>query len=343
MSRSFEFPNQVAAHYTEDCFRYRRETSERLKAIAKFRYGQQVKSGGPLGKGFSDLIEAIEEDKLPFGNLIIPRQDVFDKLGHPFDIIGVSGIYAGSTFLFVNETTSEERTDEGQGKTGLALKLVDMPIDYDWAKKLALSFNPEVEEIQTGDPLIIGPRNGSLLLTFNMSYIGAKQVGITQDWKPAYGLHLAVSVGEMAWAMWDLARHIYRVCELESVFGPRKDAKNILQSIAANLWLDSNAFANNKVPYPINYIFIVSREGDEGIRIHTRDDQFGELKELLEGNPSYHTSRFWQISDRHNIYANELIETLTHYPRISRVNIGRNTSSEGLDLVVEQIKKEMQG
>jgi len=322
MVESF-FPDSVAGLYTPECVEYRKGSNERIKRILKHR-AQLATTPFYEQAYLAYILEA-------FDNLIIPFPEILEELEAPFDIIGVSGMKHGRCFMFLEQNSPKTQTQEGFGKTALALKLLGIEMPY-------ASIPSQLEEIAESVSFELLPQDtGCKLLSSNMSYIGNN----------SGRLALALSIGEPGWASWDLARHVYRVKGLYDVYGARSNpqARSYLTLLAERLLLDMECFGSNTQLHLPDALFIISRNPSEEPRYVKYEVLEGEqalrvLEQVLVVNPIYHSSTFWAVDEReHKARVNKLVNAITKLPAVLKLELSAERGQLPIDAAAETIER----
>ncbi len=268
------YPVILRKLYKPDCVEYRKKFNDRMHAYLDRRISQV-----PSEKAY---LHDLSKEK----NLIVPNETVLNKLVKPFDIISVSMLKGNSSFLFLEDHTSDISVKEGIGKTAIALKLFGAEIPYEEIPSTS------EEILHSGMKRIPFENKQMRLISSDMLFIGINEGSLA----------VGPMKGEPIISQWDLARHIFRVKDPDYRPGKHREAtaRNYLESIGATYYLDRGVFADVKKHYPVDNIFLIERKIDNGNDIITKEtssqERLKEIEATLMKNPCYHHSTFWDIN-----------------------------------------------
>ncbi len=309
MCASFSFPSSVAPLYTDECISRRQKLNRIIRQILNYR----IKNQKPLPNQLQNLEPIINKTE----NVIVPYSHLLNKLYSPFDLVSLSGIVNGKTFMLMGLNPNGSSIDAEVGKTALGLGLLGMNIPYG-------QIPDTVERVKEKGPWILKPEGEreTKILSTDMCYIGA---GRTDNEK--FGLYIASSISEIGWAQWDLARHIFRVNNLREKYKSRiaPEAIDFLMRLAEHLWISPEVFASNDKLYPLDSIFLIERKNFNDkttVKIDPVADEWRELKKVLLKNPLYNEAKFWKINYAvHRKVVDDIINKIDYCPQIFNVFI----------------------
>ena len=311
----FTYPKELKDLYTPDCIEYRSKFNDIMH-----RYGKRRLDTNPSEKErFEDIVSIC--------NIIVPHDQVLNKLNNPFDIISTSVLKDGSASIFLGYPPPNNSNEENLGKTSIMLKLFGINVPYDEIP------NTRKDVLNSGMRKI-SPTNGRMkLLTSDMSYIGVKN-GL---------IEISQNIGEQLVAQWDLARHIFRVKDPNYWPGKHREpsSRPYLEALGEMYYLDSKIFADNEKSYPIDKIFAIRRRQNSENGVFVEEISPEKLLEELEGilmkNP-HHISRFWKINKGEHVKrAGNVMENLHRVPKMYKVFMPPYVSKRKEEVKIEKV------
>ena len=302
MGGVFTYPEVLADLYTSETIAYREGMNKKVHDILKSRMQY-----APEGQTHS--IETLLSEN---NNLIIPHNCILQQLQFPFDIIAVTGVYNGKSFMFTGLDSQESSGFEGIGKTALAWTLIgiELPIE---------KFPQDIDQLKKMEGITIPfDTKDAQMASSNATFVGLNEDG---------QFSFSICLGEIGIAQWDAARSVYRI--MGSPIGDRKEekAREYLFETAKRIILPEQAFVPEESIYPVDYLFQV-RRGDIGdgqnvcMTICPQKSSSKALEGMLEMNPGYHTSKYWGINQgEHKKRVTDVLGGLKHYPKIITLDI----------------------
>ncbi|MBR9681750.1 MAG: hypothetical protein GOV00_03040 [Candidatus Altiarchaeota archaeon] len=321
--------------FSQKCVKYRDDFNTRLKTYLS----ELVEAQPALEKNLHILLNEL--------NLALPYQSVLESFQHPINIIAVSIARKDSVFMLVQDPSIDPSKGEGAGKTAIASKLLGMEIPYDVFKPVPtneVELKLALKKLEKLDTIQIQHSNKSRkLVSSDMPFIGIDKNGLSVVGPPK---------GEYVIAMWDMGRHIMRVIDPNYFPGKRrKDEffRTYQKTLSKKFYFDFDLFGDPSRTYKISSVFVINRVNKGHLEVEkvSTDETLSELRRLLESNPLYHESVFWDLNkDVHLERVSHILNFLedldsTHWPTIYRVSIpsgGKDVIEAAAKTISELVK-----
>jgi len=288
-----QYPLNIENLYTSECISYRSNFNDRMHRYLEDR----------LSYNKEPILEEIIEEQ----NLTVPFSNVLDQLESPIEINAVAAEKEQKVFLLM-----QLKNHNGMGKTGIILQMLGIDVPYEKipnsisnlenAYKVMLSSKHEDTKLLCSDMIYCGLQNGKLAI--------------------------AAPIGEYLIAQWDLARHIFRV-KSPTHFGGKNRmhpiAREYLEVLGKNYFMDSILFGSFTCPYPLDYIFIINRKEmsyESDVIVKRISSNKKQLANILNKNPAYNKAQFWRINYEEHLYRSlNIIEKINTIPKIYTIDL----------------------